>query len=409
MSELEKLLTGVEVAYKTVDEIFNVKNGYTPSKRNKEFWSNGTIPWFRMEDLRKNGRVLSDSIQHVSDSAVKGNLIPENSLIMSTTATLGEHALVLVPYLTNQQITNFYLKETYINTVDIKFLFYCFFDFGKWCVNNANKNGGMSIIGIKKLKQYEIPIPCPDNPEKSLKIQKEIVRILDDFTELTTELTEELYKELSARKKQYNYYREQLLTFEKNEVFSIELNEIAEYSKKRISFDKIDETNYVGVDNLLQNREGKTFSTRVPVKGNSTKYEIKDILIGNIRPYLKKIWFSNCIGGTNGDVLVIHIVDSRIKPEFLYHVLADDKFFEYNMQHAKGAKMPRGNKVKIMEYLIPIPSLEEQESIVSILDKFDAFSKSISEDLPKEIELRKKQYEYYRNKLLTFPKDTKEA
>jgi type I restriction enzyme S subunit len=86
----------------------------------------------------------------------------------------------------------------------------------------------------------------------------------------------------------------------------------------------------------------------------------------------------------------------------LYQVLADDRFFEYNMQHAKGAKMPRGNKDKIMEYLIPIPSQEEQERIVTILDKFDTLTTSISEGLPKEIELRRKQYEYYRDMLLAF-------
>src|SRR5690606_26666462 len=109
-----------------------------------------------------------------------------------------------------------------------------------------------------------------------------------------------------------------------------------------------------------------------------------DILIGNIRPYLKKIWLADCDGGTNGDVLVIHITDSSINPRYLFQVLANDKFFAYNMRHAKGAKMPRGNKSKILEYKIPIPPLEEQRRIVSILDKFDTLTTSISEGLPKE-------------------------
>ena len=181
-----------------------------------------------------------------------------------------------------------------------------------------------------------------------------------------------------------------------------DLGEVAQYSKTRISFEELDENNYIGVDNLLQNRQGKKISICVPSKGNSTKYEVNDILIGNIRPYLKKIWFSNCIGGTNGDVLVIRITDSKIIPKYLYQILADDNFFEYNMQHAKGAKMPRGNKNKIMDYLIPIPSIKEQQRIVNILDKFDVLTTSISEGLPKEIDLRKKQYEYYREQLLTF-------
>lgn len=124
MSELEKLLEGVQVEWKTIDDLFHIKNGYTPSKSNQEYWEDGTIPWFRMEDIRTNGRVLSDSIQHVSDSAVKGTLIPANSLFMSTTATIGEYALVLVPYLTNQQITSFSLREQYLGNINIKFLFY---------------------------------------------------------------------------------------------------------------------------------------------------------------------------------------------------------------------------------------------------------------------------------------------
>jgi type I restriction enzyme S subunit len=245
------------------------------------------------------------------------------------------------------------------------------------------------------------PIPCPNNPKKSLEIQQKIVAILDSFTKLTAELT----AELTARKMQYSYYRDQLLSFDENKVEWKTLGEVAIYSRDRIGSDKLDENSYVGVDNLLQNCQGKTISTHVPQSGNSAKYYINDILIGNIRPYLKKIWLADRNGGTNGDVLIIHTTEKNIVPRFLYQILADDSFFEYNMQHAKGAKMPRGCKSSIMEYKIPIPSLNEQERIVSFLDKFDILTNSISEGLPKEIELRKKQYEYYRDLLLTFPKD----
>jgi type I restriction enzyme S subunit len=161
----------------------------------------------------------------------------------------------------------------------------------------------------------------------------------------------------------------------------------------------------VGVDNLLQNRAGKKDSGYVPTSGNSTEYREGDILIGNIRPYLKKIWQADRIGGTNGDVLVIRIKDEKVNARYLYQVLADEKFFEYNMQHAKGAKMPRGNKDKIMEYRFPLPkNPEDQAHIAFILDKFDTLTTSITEGLPREIELRQKQYEYYRDLLLSFPK-----
>jgi type I restriction enzyme S subunit len=182
------------------------------------------------------------------------------------------------------------------------------------------------------------------------------------------------------------------------------LGEVSDYSKNRISSTMLDGKNYVGVDNLLQNCAGKIESSHVPTYGNLTRYSQGDILIGNIRPYLKKIWQAAYFGGTNGDVLVIQPTESKINSRFLYQILADEKFFAFNMQHAKGAKMPRGNKGKIMEYRIPIPSLTEQARIVAILDKFDALTHSLTEGLPREIELRRKQYEYYRDLLLSFPK-----
>lgn len=100
MSRLEELIqelcpNGVE--YKTIEELCEVKNGYTPSKKNSEFWDNGDFPWFRMEDIRANGTELSDSIQHVNLAGVKGNGFPANSIIFATTATIGEHALIKVP------------------------------------------------------------------------------------------------------------------------------------------------------------------------------------------------------------------------------------------------------------------------------------------------------------------------
>ncbi|EPJ7526424.1 restriction endonuclease subunit S [Klebsiella pneumoniae] len=265
---------------------------------------------------------------------------------------------------------------------------------------------GTKVIDVSAsdMAKITIPIPCPNNPEKSLAIQSEIVRILDKFTELTAELTAKLTAELTLRKKQYNYYRDKLLSFEECEVEWKTLGEIAAYSKSRISFDKLDKNNYVGVDNLLQNRAGKMQSNYVPTSGNLTKFREGDILIGNIRPYLKKIWQADSTGGTNGDVLVIRSCHNSILSRYLYQILADDNFFEYNMQHAKGAKMPRGNKDAIMKYRVPIPSFDEQTRIVTILDKFDRLTNSISEGLPREIELRQKQYEYYRDLLFSFPK-----
>ncbi len=189
------------------------------------------------------------------------------------------------------------------------------------------------------------------------------------------------------------------------EVRWVELKNVTHYSNTRIAAVELDNQTYIGVDNLLQNKQGKTFSSYVPTIGNMTRFENGDILIGNIRPYLKKIWWATNTGGTNGDVLVVRIHNenkNKLSSKFLYYLLSSDKFFDYNMQFAKGAKMPRGDKASIMKYEIPIPPLSEQERIVAILDKFDALVNDLSEGLPAEITARRKQYDYYRSKLLMF-------
>ncbi len=183
------------------------------------------------------------------------------------------------------------------------------------------------------------------------------------------------------------------------------LADIAQYSKTRISSEQLDKSNYVGVDNLLQNRAGRVDSSYVPTSGNLTEYRDGDILIGNIRPYLKKIWLADRTGGTNGDVLVIHLTDDVVNPRYLYQVLTDEKFFEYNIQHSKGAKMPRGSKPQILQYPVPIPCPEDpkkslviQAEIVRILDAFT----ELTAELTAELKARKKQYNHYRDQLLSF-------
>ena len=113
LDELIQELCPNGVKYLTIPELFITRNGYTPSKANAEFWENGTIPWFRMEDIRENGRILTKSTQYVSEKAIKGKLFPEDSIIIATSATIGEHALVKVPSLANQRFTYLVLKDVF--------------------------------------------------------------------------------------------------------------------------------------------------------------------------------------------------------------------------------------------------------------------------------------------------------
>lgn len=164
---------------------------------------------------------------------------------------------------------------------------------------------------------------------------------MDALTALTSELTSELI----LRQKQYEYYREKLLSFDSLEQLNSgkkKLIDVAIYAKSRISTDKLDKENYIGVENLLQNKLGKTSSNYVPTEGSFIEYLPNDILIGNIRPYLRKIWLADKTGGTNGDVLVIRLTDENIISHYLYHILANEHFFEYNVKYSKGAKCLEG-------------------------------------------------------------------
>ncbi|GAA6847086.1 hypothetical protein CHC108_12010 [Helicobacter pylori] len=194
------------VEFKTLEEVFEIKNGYTPSKNNLEFWEKGTIPWFRMEDIRENGRILKDSIQHITPKALKNKkLFPKNSIIISTTATIGEHALLIVDSLANQRFTFLSKKANCDIALDMKFFFYQCFLLGEWCKKNTNVSGFASV-DMTAFKKYKFPIP-------PLEIQQEIVKILDQFSALTTDLLAGIPAEIEARKKQYEYYREKLLAF----------------------------------------------------------------------------------------------------------------------------------------------------------------------------------------------------
>ncbi|GAA7679235.1 hypothetical protein HpMMM67_05470 [Helicobacter pylori] len=206
LKTLLQTLTPKGVEFKTLEEVFEIKNGYTPSKNNPEFWEKGTIPWFRMEDIRENGRILKDSIQHITPKALKNKkLFPKNSIIISTTATIGEHALLIVDSLANQRFTFLSKKANCGIALDMKFFFYQCFLLGEWCKKNTNVSGFASV-DMTAFKKYKFPIP-------PLEIQQEIVKILDQFSALTTDLLAGIPAEIEARKKQYEYYREKLLTF----------------------------------------------------------------------------------------------------------------------------------------------------------------------------------------------------
>ncbi|HFT5859297.1 TPA: restriction endonuclease subunit S [Escherichia coli] len=411
LSYLEKLLDGVEVEWLPLSKVFNLRNGYTPSKTKKEFWANGDIPWFRMDDIRENGRILGNSLQKISSCAVKGGkLFPENSILISTSATIGEHALITVPHLANQRFTCLALKESYADCFDIKFLFYYCFSLAEWCQKNTTMSSFASV-DMDGFKKFLIPRPCPDNPEKSLAIQSEIVRILDKFTALTAELT----AELTMRKKQYNYYRDQLFSFNTEDVPHLPMGQkdIGEFIRGG-TFQKKDFIDAgVGCIHYGQiytyygtyTEKTKTYISTALAK-KCKKAQKGDLIIAttseNDEDVCKAVaWLGSEDIAVSSDAC---IYKHNLNPKYVSYFFQTEQFQNQKRQYITGAKVRRVNADNLSKILIPVPSMEIQERIVSILDKFDTLTNSITEGLPREIELRQKQYEYYRDLLFSFPK-----
>ena len=144
----------------TMESIFEIKNGYTPSKSNPDYWEGGTIPWFRMEDIRKSGHILSDSIQHITPSAAKSaGLFPAYSIIVATTATIGEHALIIVDSLANQRFTFLTKRKSFDNRIDMVYFHYFMFIIDEWCKQNTNA-GGLLSVNMEAFRKLVIPYPA---------------------------------------------------------------------------------------------------------------------------------------------------------------------------------------------------------------------------------------------------------
>ena len=175
----------------------------------------------------------------------------------------------------------------------------------------------------------------------------------------------------------------------------MKLSEIATFVEDKISSNSISLADYVTTDSLLPNKEGKALATNLPpVICSLTHFRKGDVLVANIRPYLKKVWLADKEGGCSPDVLVFRVKEGN-KSSFLYAVMLQDRFFDYAMKGAKGSKMPRGDKDQIMRYDLPTFSPQEQENIgnlvISITNKL-WLNRSINHNLEA---IAKQLYDYW--------------
>ena len=148
------------------------------------------------------------------------------------------------------------------------------------------------------------------------------------------------------------------------------LSDICDYVRGKVDVASLGYENYISTENMISNKGGITSASSLPSVAQTQSFQVGDILVSNIRPYFKKIWFAEFNGGCSNDVLVLRAKDG-ISKKFLYYVLTDDTFFNYSMLTSKGTKMPRGDKAAIMKYEVPGFTYKEQEKIAKILEAFD--------------------------------------
>lgn len=292
-------------------------------------------------------------------------------------------------------------QRTYVLTcfdkgTSCKYLYYVIKNNLKKYLGAKTNSAAMTYIVLSTLKDFPVPIPCPEEPEKSLAIQGEIVRILDSFTELTAELT----AELELRKKQYNHYRDQLLTFEDGEV---EWKTLSELVDTVTAPTKLNRSAYLEAGALPIVDQGMNFLAGYTNEDVTPVEASEYVIFGDHSEHIKFVDFAFVQGADGLKILR----PKEMVAKFIFHAFTSHYRKEGNYKrHWSKAK----------ETLIPVPfandpekSLKEQARIVAILDKFDTLTSSLSEGLPREIELRQKQYEYYRDLLLSFPKSADQS
>lgn len=403
MNYLEKFLDGVEVEWSNLGDtrfIEIANSGRTPVKASERLL--GNVPYYGANNIQDYVEGYTHDGIYVL-IAEDGTQSLENYSVQWATGKFWANNHVHV------------LRGT--DSINSRFLFHYL-----KIVNYIPflSGGDRAKLTKGKLVEIPIPIPCPADSKKSLEIQSQIVRILDSFSELAAELTVELTAELIARKQQYNYYREQLFVFNEKEVQHLAMgnDSIGKFirggglQKKDFTETGVGCIHYGQIYTYYGTYTYKTksfVSEEFAKKARMAKHG--DLVIAttseNDEDVCKAVaWLGDEEIAVSSDACFF---THSLNPKYVAYFFQIEQFQKQKRSFITGTKVRRVNADHLAKIKIPVPSAEEQERIVTILEKLDNHSTSISESLPKEIELRKKQYEYYRDLLLTFPKHNIES
>ncbi|BCT69837.1 restriction endonuclease subunit S [Escherichia coli] len=391
MSYLEKLLDGVEVEWRNLGDtsLFEIaNNGRKPVKASLRIA--GETPYYGANNIQD----YVDGYTHDGEYV----LIAEDG-----SASLENYSI--------QYATGKFWANNHVHVVRGKERVHSRFLYHYLCIVNFLPfltGGGRAKLTKGQLIEIPVPIPCPDNPEKSLAIQSEIVRILDKFSALTAELT----AELNMRKKQYNYYRDQLFSFGAHDVKRLKLGElcvIGDGLHGTPEYDANGDYFFINGNNLGYQKISFNDNTK---KVNDSMFKKHGIHFDPINTVFLSI--NGTIGNVsfyNNEKIVLgksvayfKIKSPELHTRYLFYFLQTNYAKQYFENQKTGSTIKNLGLKSLRAFEIPIPSYDEQLYIVATMDKFYNLTNSITEGLPREIELRQKQYEYYRDLLFSFPK-----
>lgn len=399
MSELKRLLQGVEVEWKALGKYIDYLQPTKYLVRNENYSNDFKTP------VLTAGKTFILGYTDELDGIYKASYKP---------------AIIFDDFTTANKWVDFDFKakssamKILIPKDDSKIILKYFF----YCLNTIPSDlvpGDHKRQWISKYANKTIPIPCPDQPEKSLKIQEEIVRTLDSLSEETNKLTTALQNELNSHQKRYQYYREELFKFEGKEVEWKKISEIGKFQrgKRFVRNDMISD----GVPCI---HYGEMYTHYGISAVESKSYLSKDLVLSKkLRVAEKGDVIIVAAGETVEDIgkgtawlgeesVVTHDAcfsyKSPIHPVYFAYFTRTNLYHDQIKRNISSGKISAINEKGFSSVLIPVPSMEEQKSIVKILNELDSTTQSITTEIKKEIGLRNKQYEYYRDQLLSFPK-----
>lgn len=386
-----------QTEWKELKDVCRLVTGATPSTSKKEYWENGTIPWMSSGEVN-NKRIFytEEKITELGYQSSSTTLVPIHSVVIALAGqgkTRGKVAITEIELCTNQSLCSLICGTS----MNYKFLYY-YLD-GKYEELRAisNGDGTRGGLSLRLLAPYKIPVP-------PMEVQERIVKVLDNFDAICSDLGIGLPAEIEKRQKQYEYYREKLLTFDGK--YATILTERAGlirllqyvYGFASVRLGDICSISSGRNTERLNDGEYPVYgSTGIIAKTNIYKFDCEQILIARVGANAGYVYKAYGKYDVSDNTLILS-VNSQYNANFIFYNLINMRLNRF----AKGGGQPLITAGQIKELLIPLPTLDKQKEIVAILDKFDSLCNDLSAGLPVEIEHRQKQYEYYRDKLLTF-------